>query len=111
MKPVMLSLVFLLSLNCASKKINTSDAKQELEDKYSKQIGTATKSDFMEQFGNAEWCRPQPSGDETCRFYLKRGTRWLGEKRDRKSYEQFDEIVADFDSAGKLKSFTANAQR
>lgn len=98
---------------CASKQTASStDVKKELETKWEKRVGSATKSDFVEDFGDPEWCRPsEDTGTETCRFYKKKGTKWMGEKTDRKHYEAFDEIVADFDSKGVLRSFKANAQR
>ena len=111
MKLFLVVLTGLILTGCASKQTSSADARQDLENKWSKRVGSATKSDFIEQFGTAEWCRPQPTGDETCRFYKKLATKWMGEsKRDKKSYEAFEEVVADFDSNGTLKTFKANAQ-
>ncbi len=113
MKVTLSILALALFASCASKPTTTtSQARQALEDKWSKRLGSATKADFVQDFGNAEWCRPQVSGEETCRFYKKLATKWMGDDiRDKKSYEAFDEVVADFDTQGALKGFKANAQR
>jgi len=109
----LISIFFIFVIvSCASKQTSSSDARQELDDKWMKRVGSATKSDFVEHFGNAEWCRSQATGEETCRFYKKVATKWIGEsKRDKKNYDSFDEVIADFDTNGTLKSFKANAQR
>jgi len=112
MKRLAWILVPMLWVGCASKKTTSSEAVDQLEEKWAAKVGQATKSDFVEQFGNAEWCRPSATGEETCRFYKKKATVWTGDnKRDKKSYEAFDEVVAEFDMSGKLKSYKANAQR
>ena len=104
-----------LSAACASKSSTetSAEAKKQLDDKWSPKVGTATKSEFVEEFGNASWCRPKESGDgeETCRFLRNKGTKWLGEKTDRKSVTQHDEIVAEFDHNGVLRSYKSTAQR
>src|SRR5688572_5587240 len=104
MKKFLWLAIAVLWVGCASKK-TSSEARQELESKWSDKVGVATKSDFIEQYGNAEWCQPDTNG-ETCRFYYKKGTKWMGDnKRDKKSFETFDEVVAEFDSSGKLKGY------
>jgi len=105
-------LVSLVTISCASKKtVSSSDAKRTLEEKYAALVGVAAKSDLVEEFGNAEWCQSKEGGAETCRFYRKLASKWIGEKREKKSYDTFDELIADFGSDGKLKGFKANAQR
>lgn len=97
---------------CATKKdIDTSDARKELEDRYTRKVGVAKKSDFTQEFGTANWCRPDTSGEETCRYYKKLGTKWMGDPNNRTHYDQFDEIEAEFGTDGTLKTFKANAQR
>ena len=99
-------------VGCASQKVvESSNASKDLEDRYSGRVGAATKTDFVQEFGNANWCRPQPTGEETCRFYKKLTVKWDGEKTDRTHREAFDEMIADFDQNGVLKSFKANSQR
>lgn len=104
--------VFLLVavIGCSSKE-SSSNAREKIDNKWGDRIGKATKSDLVEDFGNAEWCRPSDSGTETCRFYRKKGTKWMGEVKDRKSFEQFDEVMAEFDQNGVLRSYKSNAQR
>lgn len=107
-----LAVVTLLVASCASKKtMDSSDARQSIEDKFANRIGVATKEDFVQEFGNANWCRPSPTGDENCRFYQKVGTKWTGEKTDKTYREAFNEVFAEFDTTGVLKSFKVNAQR
>lgn len=98
-------------VGCAGNKVNSAEATKQLEAKWSPAVGKATKQEFVENYGDAEWCKPEESGEETCRFYLKKGTKWLGDKKDRKHFEQGDDVVATFDGAGVLKSFKAKAQR
>lgn len=102
----------ILVIGCASKK-TSEEARAALEEKWTPKVGTATKTDFVEYFGRPEWCRGEEGGGgETCRFYRKKGTVWIGDnKKDKKNYEAFDEVVADFDPTGKLKNYKANAQR
>jgi 3-methyladenine DNA glycosylase Tag len=112
MKKLILTGLIVLVAACASKQTGEStDAKSNLEDKFSKRIGHATKQDFIQEFGPANWCRQEPSGEEKCRFYKKITTKWMGEKKDRVSREAFDEAFADFDLEGVLKSVKVNAQR
>ena len=106
---VFLTLITLTS--CSSKETTTEEAREELLDKWTPKVGTATKSQFVEQFGTAEWCRKRDSGAETCRFYNKRGVKWMGDAKDRKSYVQYDQIIADFDGNGVLRSFEGDSQR
>lgn len=110
---VSLGLALALS-GCASKKaadMSSGDARQALDRKFADRVGKATKNDLVEELGSPNWCRPQPSGDESCRFYKKIGTKWTGEIKDKSHHEQYDEVFADFDSNGVLKSFKANSQR
>ena len=114
MKILLMTLVvcFLFLSGCAGKKASSEEARKELESKWNPQVGKATKTEFVEQFGDAEWCKPdENSGEEVCRFYLKKGTKWIGDKKDRKHFEQGDDIVANFDGSGILKSLKAKAQR
>jgi hypothetical protein len=98
--------------SCAHKETTSADAKKALVGRYEERIGKATKEDLIEDFGNPEWCRPQEeTGNETCRFYRKKDTKWMGGKKDRVHYEAYDQIFADFDSSGVLKTFKASAQR
>lgn len=106
---VLFSLAFLVG--CAGKETSTEEAREELLDKWTPKVGSATKSQFVEQFGNPEWCRKRDSGAETCRFYNKRGVKWMGDAKDRKSYVQYDQVVADFDGNGVLRSFEGDSQR
>lgn len=112
MKKIIAVLVFLSFAACAGKKVVTaSSAKKDLEDRYNPKIGSATKADFVEYFGTAEWCRPQDNGEEACRFYKKIETKWTGDPTDRKHYDTYDQVMANFDSNGTLKSFKADAVR
>jgi len=108
---ILFALLVLAMAGCGSSPTRSTDVREDLDGEWKDRVGKATKSDLIEKFGNAEWCRPQESGSETCRFYRKVGTKWTGEKLDRKHYEQFDEVVADFGSDGKLRAYKANAQR
>lgn len=110
MKSLAFLFITVLFFGCTSKQ-TTMEAKADLDKKYSAKVGTATKNELVEEFGNAEWCKVESAGGETCRFYLKKGTRWIGKDRDKKSVEQFDEVVAQFDTSGVLKSFKSNAVR
>lgn len=103
---------FLLA-GCAHKEPaeSTSNAKRALEERWKDRLGSATKSDFTSEFGNAEWCKPNSGGEETCRFYKKIKTKWIGEAPDKRSIELFDEIIADFGTDGTLRQFKANALR
>ncbi len=74
-------------------------------------MGTATKGQFIQEFGDAQWCSPKDNGEETCRFYKKTATKWIGEPKDREHYEAYDEVIADFDSKGVLKAIKTKAQR
>ena len=103
------SLTF-LAVNCSSKK-TTSDAKPDLDTNWTKKVGTATKNELIEEFGRAEWCKSEGGGGETCRFFMKKGIRWAGDKTDKKAIVQYDEIVASFDPKGVLREFKSNAQR
>ncbi len=105
-------LSFVMLTGCSGKKSSSSDALKELEAKWTPAVGKATKSEFVENYGNAQWCKPdENSGEETCRFYLKKGTKWLGDAKDRAHIDQGDDVVANFDNAGILQSFKAKAQR
>ncbi len=104
------TLIILLS-SCSSKQQTTAEALESLENRYEKKIGSATKSDFVSEFGNPEWCKLEPTGTEMCRFYSKKGVRWIGESNDKKSVELFDEVVASFDAQGVLRTYKAKALR
>ena len=105
--------VILITIGC-SHKPTTAEAKKSIEDKYTPKVGAATKRELVEEYGSPEWCKLEEAGNETCRFYKKRGTKWIGDKetkRDKKNVEQFDQVIADFDSDGVLRKFKADAQR
>lgn len=103
----------LLAVGCAHKQAaeTTTDARRQLEERWKDRLGTAIKADFTSEFGNAEWCKPKDTGEETCRFYKKIKTKWIGEAPDKRSIELFDEIIADFGTDGTLRQFKANALR
>jgi len=114
MKQIILStLGALLLISCAHHQETTQEARQKLEQDFSKEVGTATKADLIDRLGIAEWCKLETSGTETCRFYLKKGTKWIGEKnqKDKKPVETGDQVIAEFDKDGILRSFKASAQR
>lgn len=98
---------------CSSGPETTKQAQEKLEQNFGEKIGSATKSELVEYFGNAEWCKLEDSGRETCRFYRKKGVKWIGEKeqKDKKALEIGDQIIAEFDRDGILRSFKASAQR
>lgn len=101
-------------VGCASNETKSSEARQKLENAFEPQVGKATKADFIEQFGPPQWCRQQESGNETCRFARKVGTKWVGDKKDktdRRRVEQYDNVVTEFDGYGKLRSFEVDTQR
>ena len=106
-----LSLAAFLVMSCSHQQTATQ-AREALESRYTPRIGKATKQDIMEEFGNPEWCKLDDSGSETCRFILKKGVKWVGtDNTDKTELMQFDQITAQFDSDGVLRSFKANAQR
>lgn len=108
---VFVGLVFMIA-NCASNKpMESGEARQALENKFAPKVGVATKQDFVQELGPANWCRSQPTGDETCRFYKKLETKWMGDAKNRSTRETYDEVLADFDENGILKSIKTNAQR
>ena len=108
---VLFGLVAIVSLiGCASKE-TSAEAQARIEKKYEERVGTARKAELIEDFGTPEWCRANDSGVETCRFFKKKGTKWMGEKRDRTHYTTYDEIVAEFDEKNVLRAFKASAQR
>lgn len=110
---IFFSTAMFLIVACSSGPETTKEAKEKLEENFSEKIGTATKGDLVEYFGNAEWCKLEDSGRETCRFYRKKGTKWIGEKnqKDKKAIETGDQIIAEFDQEGILRGFKASAQR
>lgn len=111
MKRPIIILVLVGMSGCAHKE-TSSEARSQLDSRWESQLGSATKSELIEDFGTPEWCRKDDSGEESCRFFRPKGTKWIGaHKMDRSYYSAFDEILADFDSVGKLKAFKANAQR
>ena len=110
-----LATLFILAA-CSSKQVGdgmtSAEARAKLQKTYKDKVGEATKTDFVEEFGSANWCRIKEPNGETCRFYKKLGNKWIGEDgRDKKNLELFNEIVAEFDGAGKLRSYEVNAQR
>ncbi len=109
-----LAVVATALLGCASKEKkgqSTAEALRDLEMRYSEKVGTSHKSELTEEFGSPQWCEPKPGGAESCRFYRSMGRQWRGDKDNRTSYEAFDEVVAEFDPNGKLRSYKARAQR
>lgn len=109
--PLILIVVLLLLTDCATPP-NSARAREELENTYSPKVGSARKADLMEKFGSPQWCRPQDGGGEECRFYIKKGTKWVGDSgRDKKSYEAFDALNVQFDAKGVLSGINADAQR
>ena len=111
MKLLLVSAAVFLLAGCVHKE-TSADARKALDSKWEEQLGQATKSELIEAFGSPEWCRKDDSGEESCRFFRRKGTVWIGEKKtEKKYYSTFDEILADFDGTGKLKSFKASSQR
>ena len=112
MRVLLLGLSLLLVMSCSHQQ-TAAQARQNIESQYHSKIGTATKQDIMEEFGNPEWCKLDDSGAETCRFILKKGVKWINgtDKTDKTELMQFDQITAQFDSDGILRGFKANAQR
>jgi hypothetical protein len=114
MKKTLLFSLLLVLASCSHKKETTAEAGKNLEDKWTPKVGSATKNEFIEEYGNPEWCKQEDSGLETRRFYRKKGTKWIGDKetkRDKKPIEQYDQVIADFDTHGVLKAFKSSAQR
>lgn len=104
-------LAILFMFGCAHRE-SSKEARAKLDAQWESQIGAATKSELIEGFGTPEWCRKDDSGEESCRFYRRKGTQWVGAKKlDKTYYSAYDEILVDFDGQGKLKNFKANAQR
>jgi hypothetical protein len=112
MKKIFLFIGLTLLASCASKpETSTSDALAELEKRYADKIGKATKSEFVEDFGQPMWCEQKPGGAENCRFYRRMGTRWKGDPQNRTHYDAYDEMLAEFDPKGFLREYKAKAQR
>ncbi len=112
MKKIFYILPFLF-IGCSSKKatVTSEEAREKLKTKWSEKLGKVRKVDLVEYFGRAEWCRPEETGEETCRFYRKKATQWVGDnKKDKKSYESYEEVIASFDKQGVLKAIEAEAQ-
>ena len=107
---IVLSVIY---TGCSSAPETSKQAQEKLEENFSEKIGSATKTDLIEYFGNAQWCKLEDSGRETCRFYRKKGVKWIGEKdqKDKKALETGDQIIAEFDREGILRAFKASAQR
>lgn len=103
----------MILVSCSSTKpTSTADSNSDLEKRMTAKLGTATKEELITEFGNAEWCKEEnTTGGETCRFYLKKGTRWIGKDRFKKSVEQFDEVTAHFDGSGIFRSFKSKSLR
>ena len=111
MKTTLLISFVILASGCAHKS-TSAEARDRIESKWEDRVGKATKIDLIEDFGTPEWCRRDDAGEESCRFYRRKGMKWIGEsKHERSYYSTYDEILVDFDGSGKLKSFKANAQR
>ncbi|MBM4304692.1 MAG: hypothetical protein FJ112_10260 [Deltaproteobacteria bacterium] len=112
-KLILNSLVTLLLLSCSSSPQTSKEAKEHIEKNFNEKIGSATKTDLIESYGNPEWCQVEDSGNETCRFYKKIGTKWIGEKKqkDKRPVETGDQVIVSFDKDGILRSFKASAQR
>jgi hypothetical protein len=109
---LVLTAVVVVIGGCSSNQPKSEKALEKLESRFSDRVGKARKSELVEYFGTADWCRPNEStGGETCRFYKKTGTAWVGEKRDKKNYLQYDEVMVELDSKGILREFTPSAQR
>lgn len=96
---------------CSHQETTTGEARAKLDETYENRIGKATKADLVQDFGTPEWCRPQDTGEEICRFYRKEGTKWMGPTTDRTHYDVYDQIVATFDPGGVLRTFKATSQR
>ena len=114
MRTIGLALALALVAGCAAKETSSSERRQQLEESFEKQIGKATKQDFIEKFGPPQWCRPKEGGTETCRFARKTGTKWVGDpndKTDRRRVEQYDNVVTDFDGYGTLRRYEVEVQR
>lgn len=112
MKNLTYALMVLALVSCASQKtMESGEAKQALENKFAPRVGAASKQDFVQEFGPASWCRSQPTGDETCRFYKKMETKWMGDPKNRVARETYDEVIAEFDENGVLKTIKTGAQR
>ncbi len=108
--PLVLALLALGA--CSGSKVKTSaEALKDIHKKYEERVGKATKSELVEEFGQADWCEQKPAGPETCRFYKPMGTMWKGDKENRTRYEAFDEVVAEFDPQGVLRDYKARSQR
>src|SRR3954468_15679236 len=106
-----LFLASLMLVACAHKTEpaeSTAEAKRNLEEHWKGRLGSANKEEFVSEFGNPAWCKVSSGQEETCRFYKKIKTKWIGEAPDKKSIELFDEVVADFGTDGTLRQFKAN---
>jgi hypothetical protein len=113
MKYFCLGVAALLAVGCAHQQPaeTTAAARMHLEERWKDKLGTATKTDFISEFGNPNWCKLKDSGEESCRFYKKLQTKWMGDDLDKKEIETFDEVIADFGTDGTLRQFKANALR
>ena len=96
---------------CASKPANSADSVKDLNKRYAEKVGVAAKAELVEEFGSADWCEQKAGGAETCRFYKSLGVQWKGDKENRKRYEAYDEIIAEFDGQGVLRDYKAKSQR
>lgn len=96
---------------CSSGPETSKQAREKIDQKFAPQVGEATKAEFVEEFGTAEWCRPKENGSETCHFSKKTGTKWVGTPKDRKSVVQYDDVTAEFDQQGRLRNLESKAQR
>lgn len=105
----------LLIAACSSKPVTQSEeSRKDLDKTWKARIGSTTKTDMVEEFGNAEWCTQDEAGaTETCRFLRKKGVKWVGEKNDtdKKRVDQFDQVIGTFDRQGILRDIETKVQR
>ncbi len=108
-----MTIVMFTFSGCSSTPETTKEAQTRLDETFTEKIGSTTKTELVEIFGNAEWCKVEDSQRETCRFYRKKGVKWIGEKnqKDKKPIEQSDQIIAEFDKEGILRTFKVTTQR
>lgn len=112
MKTLITLLIVLFVTACSSTREVTSDnATTDFAKTFNSKLGTANKADLVSEFGGLEWCRQENAPGETCRFHFKKGKRWAGKDRFKKAVEQYEEITAQFDENGILRSFKSKYQR
>jgi len=102
-KLTLLFLSFLALLGgCQSLPRSSEDAKQRLLSMF--QMGKSEKKDLIQEFGSAQWCKIQSSGEESCRFFRSFPKIIMGKGMQRRTYVPFDEAMTEFDKSGKLTS-------